>query len=210
VREALERVLRSEEFRASKRSQDFLRYVVKARLEGHADLLKERTIGIEVFGRSSDYDPTEDATVRVKAGEVRKRLVLYYSSHGAQDPVRIEVRPGSYAPEFRFSEEPHAVAEAPVIPPPEPVPVQRKANQTNLRLALAVGAIGLTVFALVALTVRGKSSSMDQFWGPVLSGSLPISLCLSGAWIATLHRAARPIPKNSSNCAINLSVAAIW
>src|SRR5579864_2379087 len=104
VREALARVLSSSEFRTSKRSQDFLRYVVEHTLKGQADLLKERTIGIEVFGRSTDYEPGEDATVRVKAGEVRKRLGLYYAEQGAHDPVRIELHSGTYIPEFRLVE----------------------------------------------------------------------------------------------------------
>src|ERR1700676_4204597 len=104
VREALTRVLASTEFRTSKRSQEFLRYVVEHTLNGQSDLLKERTIGIEVFGRSTDYEPGEDATVRVKAGEVRKRLGLYYAEQGARDPLRIELPAGTYVPEFRLCE----------------------------------------------------------------------------------------------------------
>src|SRR5579883_1359016 len=100
IREELARVLSSHEFRTSKRSQDFPRYVVEHTLAGEAEVLKERTIGIEVFGRSTSYDPGDDATVRVKAGEVRKRLGLYYSGQGAQDPVRIELPSGTYVPEF--------------------------------------------------------------------------------------------------------------
>src|ERR1700682_3563930 len=87
VRSALGQVLQSQGFRSSKRSQDFLRYVVERTLEGQADTLKERTIGIDVFGRSSAYDPSDDATVRVKAGEVRKRLGMYYASEGRQDEI---------------------------------------------------------------------------------------------------------------------------
>ncbi|MBV8843618.1 MAG: hypothetical protein JO307_12490, partial [Bryobacterales bacterium] len=64
VREELGRVLSSSEFRTSKRSQEFLKYVVENTLAGRADMLKERTIGIEVFGRSTSYDPSDDATVR--------------------------------------------------------------------------------------------------------------------------------------------------
>src|ERR1700730_10453271 len=111
VREALTRVLASTEFRTSKRSQEFLRYVVEHTLNGQSDLLKERTIGIEVFGRSTDYEPGEDATVRVKAGEVRKRLGLYYAEQGAHDPVRIELHSGTYIPEFRLVEVSPPVAE---------------------------------------------------------------------------------------------------
>src|ERR1043165_4136942 len=101
VREELERILASHEFRSSKRSQDFLRYVTENTLRGHADMLKERTIGIEVFGRSTSYEPSDDATVRVRAGEVRKRLGIYYSSEGARAPLRIELPAGTYIPEFR-------------------------------------------------------------------------------------------------------------
>src|SRR5579871_2587409 len=77
IREELDRILASPEFRTSKRSQEFLRYVVEHTLQGESDLLKERTIGVDVFGRPADYDPSDDATVRVRAGEVRKRLGLY-------------------------------------------------------------------------------------------------------------------------------------
>ena len=84
IRAELNQVLQSQGFRSSKRSQDFLRYVVERTLEGQADTLKERTIGIDVFGRSSAYDPSDDATVRVKAGEVRKRLGLFTRARGAR------------------------------------------------------------------------------------------------------------------------------
>src|SRR5215469_8882966 len=120
VRQELNRLLSSPEFHSSKRSQDFIRYVVEHTLSGRADVLKERTIGIDVFGRSTSYEPSDDATVRVKAGEVRKRLGLYYAGQGARDPVRIELPGGTYVPEFRWSEEPAQIAE------PAPVEVRPK------------------------------------------------------------------------------------
>src|SRR5215467_6549074 len=118
IRQELDRVLASHEFRSSKRSQEFLRYVVEHALSGQGEMLKERTIGIEVFGRPTSYDPSDDATVRVKAGEVRKRLGLYYSSEGAHDPVRIEMPAGTYVPEFHAAA---VVVIAPAIAPPVPV-----------------------------------------------------------------------------------------
>src|SRR5215831_16483383 len=121
IRQELDRVLASHEFRASKRSQDFLRYVTEHTLRGHADQLKERTIGIEVFGRSTDYEPSDDATVRVKAGEVRKRLGIYYSTEGSRDPVRIELPTGTYVPEFRL-----VTVESPAIVPIRPPSAARR------------------------------------------------------------------------------------
>src|SRR5215831_1904366 len=140
VREELSRVLASHEFRASKRSQDFLRYVVENTLQGHGDILKERTIGIEVFGRPTSYDPSDDATVRVKAGEVRKRLGLYYSDHGARNPVRVELPSGTYVPEFQ----------TPAAPTPIPiVPVKAPARKT--RFSVRYIAAGLGLLAVAAL-----------------------------------------------------------
>jgi hypothetical protein len=114
IREELSRVLAGHEFRASKRSQDFLRFVTEHTLQGRADMLKERTIGIEVFGRSTSYEPSDDATVRVKAGEVRKRLGIYYSGEGSRNPLRIELPSGTYVPEFH----PAAAEQAVVEPAP--------------------------------------------------------------------------------------------
>src|SRR5690349_15762744 len=74
VREALIRLLPIHQFRTSQRSQNCIRYNIEHTLNGQTELLKQRTDGIEVFGLTTDYDPCEDATVRVKASEVRKRL----------------------------------------------------------------------------------------------------------------------------------------
>src|SRR5215469_471589 len=121
VREELARILNSQEFRSSHRSKEFLTYVVENTLAGHGDSLKERTIGIDVYGRPASYDPADDATVRVKAGEVRKRLDRYYVSEGRADHLRIELPAGTYTPVFRLVGAPEpappvTIATAPVQP----------------------------------------------------------------------------------------------
>jgi hypothetical protein len=166
VREELGRVLASHEFRTSKRSQDFLRYVVDHTLAGHGDLLKERTIGMEVFGRPATYDPSDDATVRVKAGEVRKRLGLYYSDQGAHDPIRIELPSGTYVPEFHE-------AEAKTAPPPAPAPV---ASRRLPLLAIAIPA-ALGAALILWYQLRPASTALEQFWAPVLDGRSAVQVC---------------------------------
>ncbi len=54
VLRALEGVLESSYFSNSKRYPALLRYVVEQTLLGHGDELKERTVGIDVFGRPPD------------------------------------------------------------------------------------------------------------------------------------------------------------
>src|SRR6202049_5127415 len=74
VRNELESVIASDAFTGSKRCQDFLRLVVDHALAGDLDELRERMIGVEMFHRPADYDTSNDAVVRVRATEVRKRL----------------------------------------------------------------------------------------------------------------------------------------
>ena len=192
IREELSRVLASHEFRSSKRSQDFLRYVVENTLRGHADLLKERTIGIEVFGRSTSYDPSDDATVRVKAGEVRKRLGLYYSSEGAHNPLRIELPSGTYVPEFR------AVDAGAVVEPGAVAPATDHATRTVLQPVQTLphtgrwAAAGVVALAAVALLVWGlmqhPRTPLDEFWAPVLKGSSPALVCAAFVPVWNLDR----------------------
>ncbi len=99
----LERILNSQAFRSSDRSRQFLAFVVHNSLAGQIDNLKERSIGIEVYHRKTDYATGDDPVVRINAGEVRKRLEQYYASAPADTVLRIEIPRGSYAPEFHWA-----------------------------------------------------------------------------------------------------------
>jgi hypothetical protein len=196
VREALTRVLASAEFRTSKRSQEFLRYVVEHTLNGQSDLLKERTIGIEVFGRSTDYEPGEDATVRVKAGEVRKRLGLYYADQGVRDTVRIELPLGTYIPEFRVVEVSPPVAEP--LPSPQilqPVPAAPTANSRGPRLLALAALLCFVTGGMIWLRSKPPNTPLAQFWAPVLTGNAPVLVCAAYVPVYGLDRDANPSPR---------------
>jgi len=96
----LEEVLASPHFCNSKRYPTLLRYIVENTLAGKVELLKERTLGVEVFDRPPTYDTNTDTVVRYTAGEVRKRLLLYYSERGHSAAIRISLPVGSYVAEF--------------------------------------------------------------------------------------------------------------
>lgn len=108
VLKELDAILASYHFRGSKRYPALLKYVVDAALDGHSRELKERTLGVEVFGRDPDYDTSADPVVRFSASEVRKRIAQYYHENGNGIPLQIELPLGSYVPEFqlRAPEEP--------------------------------------------------------------------------------------------------------
>src|SRR5438270_344815 len=102
VREQLARIVNSPGFVSSARLSRFLTHVVNRTLEGDLGSLKEFSVAMEVFDRSSDYDPDIDAIVRVQAGRLRAKLKAYYEEGaGRNDPVLIGLRPGSYKPIFR-------------------------------------------------------------------------------------------------------------
>jgi hypothetical protein len=170
VREELTRILNSQEFRSSHRSKEFLTYVVENTLAGHGDMLKERTIGIDVYGRPASYDPSDDATVRVKAGEVRKRLDRYYVSEGRADRLRIELPAGTYTPVFRLAGAPE--------PATQPITVAPQPKSSTGRWVY--GAVGLVIVAAVAILLAVRphrvDTAVDRFWRPVFEGSAPVLL----------------------------------
>ena len=96
----LHRILQSSAFRSSPRCQQFLRFVIERAVEGHYELLKERMIGIEVFGRDPSYQTEGDSVVRVRATDVRRRLMQYYFTAGNTVSLRIDIPSGSYVPAF--------------------------------------------------------------------------------------------------------------
>src|ERR1700743_2379588 len=98
----LERIVQSKHFRNSKRYPSFLRFVVEQTLAGKTEVLKERTLGVDVFARPSNYDTNDDPIVRVTAGEIRKRIAQYYQEPGHEHELRISLSPGSYIPQFHL------------------------------------------------------------------------------------------------------------
>jgi serine/threonine-protein kinase len=102
VYEQLARIVNSPKFVSSARLCRFLTHIVNRTIQGDLDGLKEFSIAVEVFDRSSKYDPNIDAIVRVEARRLRAKLKEYYEGPGRNDPVLIGLRPGSYVPTFRW------------------------------------------------------------------------------------------------------------
>lgn len=101
IRNQLERILQSTEFRASDKQRKFLAFVVDETLEDRSSQLKGFTVAVAVYGRNEKFDPQVDPIVRVEAGRLRRALEHYYLTAGKNDPVRIHISKGSYVPTFR-------------------------------------------------------------------------------------------------------------
>lgn len=183
IRSELQHLLESPEFRASKRCQDFLSFVVEQTLSGHAGNLKERTIGVQAFGRSSSYDTNEDGVVRIKASEVRKRLGLYYAGTGKNCEIRIDLPVGGYTPIFASAHAADTAVEAPSDSPvanlETPALLDEHPHGASGRsLRKAWLAAGFTLFIVLSATawamLRRPGNILDQFWAPVLKSPSPV------------------------------------
>lgn len=168
VREQLERILASPLFKNSKRYPNLLRFVVERALEGHTEPLKERTLGVDVFGREPDYDTNLDPVVRTSACEIRKRIAQYYHDAAHETEIRIEFPAGTYVPEFRVPSKPAAASAAAEAP--------RKSRAWIGIAAFAILLAGTAGF----LAVGKRASALDRFWAPVVASDDPISLYIGG------------------------------
>lgn len=148
VRQELERILSDSRFAASERNTRFLRFVVERTLAGEANQIKEMVIAIELYNRSSDYDPKVDSIVRVEATRIRAKLQNYYDQQGAQNPVRITLPRGTYVPQFEAMMQPEPIAAPPPLPMPA-IPVRRLSPLWALPVVLTC----------VLLTWRASASS---------------------------------------------------
>jgi hypothetical protein len=181
VRDQLERILASPLFRNSKRYTSLLRFAVEHRLSGDIDVLKERLLGIQVFGRDPDYNTTQDPVVRTSAVEVRKRLGEYYQQPGHDSEIRIDLPAGCYIPEFHTPVEVSAAEtiEAPAVP-------AARAPAALPRRSLKVWAPGAALAVLVVTgaiiwRVSAAPDALERFWQPVTgsSGSILFSVVAS-------------------------------
>jgi hypothetical protein len=188
IQEQLERLLGNPHFSHSRRFPSFLRFVVEHTLSGQTDVLKERTLGIEIFGRDADYDTASDPIVRVTAGEIRKRIAQYYQEPGHENEMRVSLPSGSYVPQFHWpnaagNESTAAAVAAVALVPAEALAIEAPAPAWR-RPALAI-AVGLMVAALLGAGAMllwqytERPVSVDAFWSPVLNGNDPVLFCIA-------------------------------
>jgi len=183
IREQLARILASPLFRHSRHYPALLKYVVEQKLAGHAARLKERSLGVEVFGRASDYDSNLDPVVRTSACEVRKRLAQYYHEEAHAAEPRIELPAGSYIPEFRVPEAapvsaPRLDFESGTAAPPPAAPSMPAGRTWPVYAPGAILGV-LALIGIAAAALRPAANPVDLFWGPVWAAGNSVMICIS-------------------------------
>jgi hypothetical protein len=224
VREQLRRLVAHPLFTNSKRYPVLLTYTVEQTLLGNASDLKERTIGVEAFGREPSYDVNLDPVVRTTAAEVRKRLIQYYYSPDHAGELIIELPLGSYVPSFRelahhssASDDIQVAAEHVESLPQHSNASEIPSADSKRKLARSrvynwlLTAVALFFAILVGFgigRVRTPSpaarpsapSSLARFWEPITATSSRVTYCLGVPTdsVDLQSRTVPPIPAGES------------
>jgi hypothetical protein len=202
VREQLRRLVAHPLFTNSKRYPVLLTYTVEQTLLGNAGDLKERTIGVDAFGREPSYDVNLDPVVRTTAAEVRKRLIQYYYSPDHAGELVIELPLGSYVPSFRelahhssASGDRQVAAEHVESLPQHPMASEIPPADSKKELARSaiynwlLTAVALFVAVLLGFWIGrvrtpspaaglSEPSNLGRFWEPITATSSRITYCL--------------------------------
>jgi hypothetical protein len=191
VQDQLERLLADPLFHSSKRYPSFLRFVITNALARNTDHLKERLLGIEIFGRAPDYDTTTDPIVRVTAAEIRKRIEHYYHEPAHAAEIRLHLPAGSYVPQFYLpSHQGMAPKHKPQAGSPAP-PVNGAPKSSGLATLLpskgiTFSATQAVLYLCVVLTLiaaaawyASRPPTIKRFWEPFVKDGEPVLFCIA-------------------------------
>jgi len=180
ILEQLRRILDSHAFCNSPRTKEFLSYVVEHGIKGRTELLKERLIGVNLFHRAPSYATSDDPIVRVKAGEVRRRLAQYYAEGEHEHEIQIEIPVGSYIPTFQWKNSEHSM---PIVPTPTPdVPGNTPQPKNRLRAFWIAATLFILLGVVATMAIRRhiqQKSPFQEFWAPVFASEQPVLICLA-------------------------------
>ena len=146
ILDAVEKILSSSGFDATERSRRLLRYLVDEALAGRTARIKAYSIGTEVLGRPSSFDPQKDPIVRIEAARLRRDLEHYYLTDGRDDPLMIVIPKGAYVPQFQLTRGeggPPPVAAASGQPAEPTDPLRAKSVMALLGMLILLSSVGL-------------------------------------------------------------------
>ena len=151
----IDKLVNSHTLHGSESLCKLLRYLADHALKHPGMALKEYQIATETFGRPADFDPHLDSLVRVMAGRLRSKLVEYYASEGADDPIIVELPKGTYSLAFHDA----ATSPKPILHHEADQIVTDPAQKTSLlTLALAVF-LGIAIVVIAVLLLNRNPNS---------------------------------------------------
>jgi hypothetical protein len=176
----VERVRATNLFGRATQMQRMFDYLVAC--QGQGRIPKEIEVAIDGLGRGEDFDVAQDATVRVAAHKLRKRLDEFYREESPQAAARLVMTRG----EYRLGLEASAVPPAPLLAWRQLLPATlRERIAATLIAVLAFTCLGLLVTDLSGPRVDDRLSTLrnSPLWAPLLADDLPVQLVLGDYYI---------------------------
>ncbi len=97
------RILDFTAFKNSPTLSKFFKFVISETVEKRNEQIKEYSIAVNVLNRSTDFNPHDDAVVRIHAGRLRRAINEYYFTKGISDSIIIDIPKGCYVPSFQLA-----------------------------------------------------------------------------------------------------------
>jgi hypothetical protein len=176
IRAQIERLAHSELLRNSEAQRRLLAYLAEKSLAGKADELKEYTVGIEAMGKSQDYDPQRDSSVRMQAARLREKIADFYQREGNRDPILIEFPKGRFS--LRFRSRAGALGQTGRrVGKPDPFRLRLIAAFAVIVL-LATGAWMVAPHLRDRFAAPSAPGALDAIWRPFFDKKRPVLLSL--------------------------------
>jgi hypothetical protein len=150
-------------------------YLAERSLAGQSP--KEIAIAIDVFGKSPDFDVSQDALVRVYIHKLRKALDEYYSSAGNRHGAELHIPRGEYR--LKVS------AKAPVVVIPAPLPQTPRPSKARITAALIGAAVLVAAFVLWLWAPRSDLERVraSPIWSALLKDDRPIIIVVGDYYL---------------------------
>jgi hypothetical protein len=168
----VQHVLQSPHFARAETQRKLLQYLWEHRLEN----VSEYALATDALGRSSNFDPTTDASVRVHISRLRRKLKDYYQNEPGE-PELLVIPTGTH----QLMVLDHPIVPAPVPDSVEATPPENKSHIVPILSSVIITlllAVGILAWKNNNLRSNPERPKPNAFWSSFLQGAAPIKIIL--------------------------------
>ena len=205
ARKYVDRILGSDTFRASEVLRRLLRFLADKTFSGAGESLKEYSIGLDALGKPANFDPRQDAAVRLQASRLRQKLEEYYRLEGRHDALTIELPRGQYRIVWqpRVTDDPVETADFERSSDTAPAATLRDLRKWRI-LALVLGAVSLVLGFVSVLSLRASrlgaaspsvsrlAPELNDLWKPFIASAHHLIIAYTDPVFVSFMRRAYP------------------
>ncbi|HZQ52861.1 MAG TPA: helix-turn-helix domain-containing protein [Bryobacteraceae bacterium] len=164
--------------------------------EHREETVSEYAIATRALGRSSDFDPQIDATVRVQISRLRQRLERFYASEGKDCPERLVIPLGVHQLQI-------TIVGTSAIPEAVPEALPEGPSRLVRWLASACAVLLTACIVLAVLLLRSRSATPISretpaaFWRAFYANGLPARVILPTPIFVSFH-----VPNRDPNASL--------